>query len=313
MAGEAAFKKRVAELQRLGFSDYEARTYVCLLHGHPLTAYEISKDADIPRANVYRVLEGLERKKAVQPVSKDPSKYVPVNPKEVLGRIARETVEQCRFLTEDLRDLGPYETRDYVWMLEGQKAIQLKIDEMIDSAKQHVWIKAHTHTISQHVGSLRRAAQRGVRILIILIGTPGDAKLFRFGRSARVYLHEGSGRSGIGSGVETITVTKDFAEALTVDPSDGEHAAHTASGPVVNLANTMIRHELYVAEILIRYWKEIEKAFGPALIDIRKDYLPKEQLAALEEHLKKFGPPSLPVAGHPRKREKRPKVHETVP
>ena len=46
-----------ALLERLGFTEYEARAYLTLLGRNPLTGYELAKLSGIPRPNVYPVLD----------------------------------------------------------------------------------------------------------------------------------------------------------------------------------------------------------------------------------------------------------------
>ena len=77
------------DLRELGFTDYEARVYISLIQQSPVTAYEISKNNALPRPNVYTALENLERKHAVQKVSLDPVRYIPISPTILLNRIAR--------------------------------------------------------------------------------------------------------------------------------------------------------------------------------------------------------------------------------
>lgn len=55
----------VALLQRLGFGDYEARTYITLLQRRPLSGYELAKSSGVPRSNIYTVLRKLEARGAV--------------------------------------------------------------------------------------------------------------------------------------------------------------------------------------------------------------------------------------------------------
>ena len=57
----------IPSLQRLGFTDYEAKAYVALSSRYPATAYEVAKVSGLPRANVYSVLRTLELKGAIQP------------------------------------------------------------------------------------------------------------------------------------------------------------------------------------------------------------------------------------------------------
>lgn len=273
-------------MQSLGFSQYEAKVYVALLQRNPATAYEVSKEAGLPHANVYRTLEGLQRKAIVQPVSQRPARYVPVKPRQVLQNISKRTAAACDALAKNLSTLERGDDIEHVWLISGQENTHEKIEEMINGTKEHLWIKSHEATLDLHLPSLKKAAKRGVQILIIFIGDPLTAKRYKFNNMTKVYCHEGTGRSGIGEGKDTLTITSDFLAALTVDTREGGYGAFTRSAPVVNLANTMIRHELYVAEIFQAFGPQIESKFGPALLNIRRHYLPALHVHALEEQLR---------------------------
>ncbi|MBZ8132162.1 TrmB family transcriptional regulator [Afifella sp. IM 167] len=275
----------VEELQGVGFSEYEARAYLSLLRRQPATAYEISKQAGLPRPNAYSALENLTNKGAVMPVSESPVRYVPVDPESLFQGIAAATSRRCEGLAEELANLDDRDATEYVWVVTGRRTIQSKIDEMIDNAHRHIWIKAPAATLERHLPALREAAERGIEIIIILFGPPASAEQFNLGACVTVYLHEGNGIT-VGLGDTLVTLTIDFEEALTVNTAGEGYGAHTRSRPVVNLAESLIRHEIYLAEIFQRFGAEIEEAFGPALVSLRQIYLPKEQAANLQRTIK---------------------------
>ncbi|HSP31686.1 MAG TPA: helix-turn-helix domain-containing protein [Halomonas sp.] len=273
------------DLQQLGFTDYESRVYLALLQSAPATAYEISKNNALMRPNVYSALESLERKNAVQRVNHDPVRFVPISPQIMLDRISRTVEERCSSLQYRLDKMKEIEKTQYVWTVNAVKEARVQIREIIANAKHHIWIKAHHAELEPHVDELRNAAGRGVSILLVLFGGSDDLKLFRFPENTVVYAHEGNG-TVVGLARDLITLTADFQQALIMHMKD-EAGAYTQSEPVVNLADSLIRHEVYLAEIFNYFGGELEEHFGPALLELRKKYLPKEQARILEERLTK--------------------------
>lgn len=272
------------DLQELGFSDYEARIYVALLQESPLTAYEISKRKGLPRANVYGALEGLERKQAVQAVSREPVRYVPVPPKDLLDRISRTVTDRCSRLRLQLEEERAMEHVQPVWNLRAAADARVRIDELVRDAKRHVWIKAHVRELQQHLDALRDAAKRGVQVLLVLFGTAEEMQELSV-PGATVFPHEGEG-TVVGLGRHLVTLTVDFEATLIFNMKE-ESGAYTHSTAVVNLADSLIRHEIYLAEIFGKLGSELEQHFGPALLALRKKYLPRDQAKALETRLKK--------------------------
>ncbi|MES2183405.1 MAG: helix-turn-helix domain-containing protein [Pseudomonadota bacterium] len=273
------------DLQEVGFTDYEARVYIALLHASPATAYEISKLNALPRPNVYSSLESLEKKGAVQRVSSDPVRVVPIDPKVLLERISRTMSDRCSSLKERLEQLKGVEETNYVWNLSSLSEAQHKIGEIIAGARRHVWIKAHHAALDVHVDALRAAADRGVSVLLIMFGEANEIDSFRSLHKAIVYAHEGDG-TVVGLARHLVTLTVDFEETLIFNIRE-ESGAYTRSSPVVNMADSLIRHEIYLAEIFSRLGPQLDEHFGPALLNLRKKYLPADQARALERRLQR--------------------------
>lgn len=275
------------DLRALGFTDYEMRAYLALLQTSPATAYQVSKLSNLPRANVYPALESLTKKNAAQPVTETPVRYVPVPPDMLFNRLAQDVDAQCRRVVDRLsrlRQESSSQHEEYVWSLRGDEAIREKIESMIENSRSHVWIKAHSRMLAPHRESLLRAAVRRVQVVLILFGDPESLAEFTLAAPSHVYMHEGNGLE-VGLANTLITVTRDFEEALTVNVAKGGFGAYTRSVPVVNMAESLIRHEIYLAEIFGRFGRQIEAAFGPALMSLRQNYLPAPQARALADLL----------------------------
>lgn len=272
------------ELRAIGFTDYEAQAYIALTQEGPATAYQIGKRTALPRANVYAALENLAKKGAAQPVTRNPLRYAPVQPEILFARMAQDLEAKCRRAADRIVRLSRRNEEEYVWSVSGDSAIREKITSMIESASAHVWIKTHERLLRPHRSALMHAAERGVQIVLILFGDPSTLSAYPFKPPSRVFMHEGNGLE-VGLGSTLITIATDFKEALTANTTEGGFGAYTRSLPVVNLAESLIRHEIYVAEIFSRFGRQIEAAFGPALASLRRDYLPPAQALALDRLL----------------------------
>ena len=274
-----------ADLKRLGFTEYEARVYVELLRESPATAYEIAKAAGLPRPNTYHALDALARRGAVLPVSESPIRYVAAEPRGLLDAISRQTSALCADLGAELATLAPRPDDQYVWSRRGDDAVHDKIDALIAESRETIWVKAADDVLRRHRAGLREAAERGVSLLIVLFGT--DAEEFRFSKESRVYIHEANGVR-MGSADNLFTLAIDHVEMLTAakeGPKDGGEvvAAHTRNRPIVTLAESLVRHDYYMAEIFGRFGAEIEAAFGPHLRDLRLGCFSAEQAASFKE------------------------------
>ena len=280
------------ELQELGFTDYEAKIYISLLQNSPVTAYEISKNNALPRPNVYSALDSLEKKQAVQRVSLDPVRFVPVSPATLFSRISKTVQDRCLALEAGLEKLQPEEKTHYVWNIDNADEARLKISQLILAAKSHIWIKAHYEELLPHLEELKLASKRGVSLLFILFGDANQIQQFNFSKNCSIFAHEGDG-TVVGLGRYLITLSIDFKEALIMNMK--EHAgAFTQSEPIVNMTDSLIRHEIYLAEIFKHFSHLLEEKFEPGLFELRKKYLPKDQIAELKQHIQKKKSPAKP-------------------
>lgn len=279
MAGKLAVtqgpgSELVADLKRLGFTEYEARVYVQLLRQSPATAYEISKSSNVPRPNTYHALDALTQRGAVLPVNENPVRYVAADPQELFDTISRQTRSLCSTLADRLSALTPVRNDQYVWTLQGDEAVHDRIEALINEARKVLWIKAADDVLRRHKKALRAAAERGVETLIVLFGP--DAEEFRFTENCRVYIHESNGvRMGTADNLFTLAV--DHEEMLTATMDGDVVAATTRNRPVVTMAGSLIRHDYYMAEIFSALGPQIDQRFGPYLRDLRLAYLSDEQ------------------------------------
>jgi hypothetical protein len=148
-----------------------------------------------------------------------------------------------------------------------------------------IWVKAADDVLRRHKEGLREAAERGVSLLIVLFGT--DAEEFRFSMESRVFIHEANGvRMGTADNLFTLAI--DHVEMLTAaidgPREEGEMiAAHTRNRPIVTMAESLVRHDYYMAEIFGRFGTEIEAAFGPYLRDLRMGCFSADQAASFKD------------------------------
>ena len=275
----------VDSLMELGFSAYEARIYVSLLTSSPATAYEVSKRTGIARANVYSSCESLLSKNAVESIGDRPARIVPVPPKLLLSNIATRTSKLCEDLEETLANVGERESGGFIWSLVGQSPVTAKISEMINGAKRNIWIKASSELLETHKEQLRRALVENPDLSCVIILFGENPKDYELSDNTSVYPHEATGIR-LGNADNLFTVSVDHQEALTARMEKEVLAAYTTHEPIVTMADTIIRHDIYMAEILQEFGDAIEKKFGPHLYKLRQNYFAKEQFDIFAKNLK---------------------------
>jgi sugar-specific transcriptional regulator TrmB len=96
----------VQQLKKLGFNEYESKSYISLVKQGPVTAYQVSKESGIPRARIYDVLNNLVEKGIVMKEEiNDTTRYSPLPVETFLQKAQSEWQSTYSVLSDSLRDL----------------------------------------------------------------------------------------------------------------------------------------------------------------------------------------------------------------
>ncbi len=268
-------------LQRLGFNENEARAYLALANSYPATAYEIAKRSGLQRANAYGVLRSLEAKGAIQAVNESPVRYAPLDPEDYFGNLAHSTQALCASAAREMAALAQPDNDTFMWFYEGADAIDRKTTDLIQAAAQRIWIKGPETLILPLLPDLQAACERGVQVIIVGFGT-GLQDLKRH-PDMLVLPHEGDATVSRGATDVMLTMTTDFDGVLISTWARGlaPSASYARNRSIIYVVQTLLLHEIYLAEMLTSMGDEIEGRFGKGLARLRKKYRPP----GMEKHV----------------------------
>jgi HTH-type transcriptional regulator, sugar sensing transcriptional regulator len=265
----------IESLQRLGFTDYEAKAYLALSSGYPATAYEVAKVSGLPRANVYSVLRTLELKGAIQPVGEIPRRYAPVDPEDFFGRYARNTAALCTSLAQQMKTQTHPNEDAFVWHYTGEADVTEKVTELVRNAKSSIWIKAPDHLIKPYLPILKAATKRGVQVILVVFGD--EYASLQVDPAMIVFPHEGDAIKR-GAADVLFTMTTDFSGVLisTHHAEQGVVGSYARNRAIVYVVQTLFLHEFYLAEMYQKIGGVLDATFGKELAKLRKKYRPKD-------------------------------------
>jgi len=159
---EAISKK----MMQLGFTLYEAKSYIALLQNYPVTRYEISQKSGVPRSAIYDVIRRLENFGAVSIISTNPEKYVPLPPEEFLRMLERRYHEKLENFRDSLSEMTTDLEPEQLWNITGYKNLIEKARDMIQSTKYEIYLSAWQSEVMEIKRELVEAKKRGVKIVI---------------------------------------------------------------------------------------------------------------------------------------------------
>ncbi|MBS7701077.1 MULTISPECIES: helix-turn-helix domain-containing protein [unclassified Chelatococcus] len=265
MALERGLQDVQRDLVAIGFSDHEAKVYVALVAIGPATAYELARQAGLPVPNTYNVIRGLMKRAATTQISARPARYVAVPPDQFFGTLASETQKRCDALVSRLSTLSAPANADYVEMLEGWATIERRLIALIAGSTRQLVLRSPSVLAPAVWEELRKAVDRNVECLFVYYGEKPDLPDLPH---VRLWPHEGNGAS---LGPDFFTICADFSSAL-IHSQDRQEGAFSENRSFVYLAGVFLRHELYLAEIMMRFETEVEETFGPALYKLRQSF-----------------------------------------
>lgn len=246
----------LAGLVAIGFTEYEAKTYLALLREHPATGYQLSKKSGVPRSMVYEALGRLHARGAVLETSDGrATQYRPLPPDMLLNQYEQEHRRLMSELPDGLRKLYTVQEDDRVWSVSRRRSVLAYAAQMIDRAQTEVYLVLADPDVEALYPPIHRACDRGIRVSTLLTG---DAEL-DCGQNARHSPLESELQELTG----TLLVVVDGREVL-IARSDTEMRATVTRNPnLVLIARQFVWMELFAQRIHGRLGSELLARLDP--------------------------------------------------
>lgn len=159
-------------LTHLGLSDYAIRTYLALLRHHPINGSQLSKRSGIPRARIYDVLRTLRKRGIVAETEK--GLFVPLPPEELVAQLRRNYENDLQRLEALIEAARTPTDHDFIWTVSGCARVLEKAREMIDAAREEIYIRFFSNEAEKLLAALRKAEKRGVPVKCIFMDPHPD-------------------------------------------------------------------------------------------------------------------------------------------
>lgn len=153
-------------LINLGFTALEAEIYTLLLQQSPITGYAVAKELGKPAPNVYKALEKLEAKGAVELEHGRTRLCRPVPASELLDMLERKFRQHRNQAAEGLRRLpGPaHDAR--IYHLRDPEQVAEKFRQLLSSAKSIALIDVYWDSLESLAQDLEDTAGRDVIVAL---------------------------------------------------------------------------------------------------------------------------------------------------
>lgn len=157
-----------SNLKDLGFSQYEATCYMALVGEHPVNGSQLSKISGIARSRIYDVLRSLISKGYVMEIN--PGQYAPLPSDELIRRLKKSFETHLNAFETQILNSTRKEDFEYVWTITGYDNVMHRAADMIQEAKEEIYVRLFPEASRRLDPYLTEAEQRGVKIRYIAMG-----------------------------------------------------------------------------------------------------------------------------------------------
>lgn len=258
--------KVVDQLVMLGFSQYEARTYVGLVGKPAMTGYALSNATQVPQPKVYETLRRLEEKRAVVRIGHDPARFVAIAPDVLLEQLESRFHGWLADAKQGLEQFAQEGPSVDLHVFEGSRqwdTIAHTAAAAIEDAARHIYISAHAEQLGDLRDVLCGADTRGVQIDALCFGK--STLHFEHGRilthsstDGVIYRHHQA---------RHLALVVDNAAALwALAPAGDDWDSVSGDDPMLtSLVKGYVRHDMYVQQIYGDLREDLDQRYGPGL------------------------------------------------
>jgi sugar-specific transcriptional regulator TrmB len=243
-------------LNKIGFTEYEAKVYLALLDENPATGYQISKTSTVPRSMVYETLSRLATRGAVlEAIEGRSTLYRPLPPDLLLNQHKEEFDRMVDRLREELGERYLSSEEDSIWSINGTDAVYTYAINMVDNAERELYLVLPDAALDILQDSIEAACQRGVITESVLTG---EKEL----SCGEVVVHPPL-ETKLHGLADTLIVVADGQEVLIADTAHGRRSTITQNQNLVMIARQFIWMEMFTQRINAQLRPELLAKLSP--------------------------------------------------
>jgi HTH-type transcriptional regulator, sugar sensing transcriptional regulator len=263
----------INKLLEIGFSEYEAKSYIALLTENPMTSYEIAKHSSIPTSKIYEVINKLLEKGIVLEIEENNKrKYIPISSEELLDNYKDKIENTIEMLKIDLSSLKKEENISYIWNINNYEYLINKSIRIIENTKHSLIVSCWPEEFQLIEEHLKKTESKGIKIAVVFFGKTDSktGKIFPHPIEDTIYNEKG-GRG--------LAIVSDSTEALTAtiyNETKVEGALSRNKG-FVTMTEDYLKHDIYIMKLVYRFDDILISRFGKKYKKLRDIFSDEEE------------------------------------
>jgi sugar-specific transcriptional regulator TrmB len=256
-------------LTQLGFSQYEARTYLGLLTAEAATGYSIANATGVPQPKVYETLRRLVERGAAVRTGDNPGRYSAVAPDTLLRGLEQDFAGRVEAVRRDLETLpsrAAVPELMSVHRVESFPAAVERASAAIAGARTRVYLSGRRDELTDLGDAVAQATSAGAEFVLVHFGklpfaTPPGTVVRHASTDGALYRQRRA---------RHLAVVVDSTWCLWGVAKDGRQWDILISDAplLAGLVKAYIRHDLFVQRIFADFPAELEERYGSGLLEL---------------------------------------------
>lgn len=256
-------------LTQVGFTHYEARTYLGLLQTDSATGYSIANDTGVPQPKVYETLRRLVERGAAVRTGENPARYRATPPDELLKGIEKDFAARVAAARRDLKSLPRRESSAQLLPVSRVNSFAPALEAAgaaIASASTRVYLSGNRDELAGLRAPVSQAAATGVEFVVVHFGrlpfpVPRGQVIRHASTDGAIYRSRHA---------RHLAVAVDLHWALWGVARDGKQwdILMSKSSLLAGLVKAYIRHDMFVQRIFADLPAELERLYGSGLLEL---------------------------------------------
>lgn len=262
----------VSLLEKLGFSTYEAKSYLALLKENPSSAYQIAKQAAIPSSKIYGVLEKLKREALViEFQEKGKKSYQALSADQLIKNLRQNYNSILDKLAELLPKWEEKAALSAIWNLDQEKTVIEKLKQMITGSQKELLLSLWPQEYYKIHNELEEVQNRGNKIAMVHFGKL-DSQI------QQSFYHPLEDVLSAEKGGRFLLCLSDGQEALTAFFSrQNSEGAYSRNKGFVMMAEDYIKHDIYLTRLVRDFNPELIQYYGERYQRLRNIFSSEER------------------------------------
>lgn len=163
-------------LMNFGFSQHEADIYLKLLQLGKASGYKISKELQISKSTIYKVLDNMYKNGYIFMISGNTTEYEVKPPKLLFKDLEKKFSSNLKGLKDCLKQLEEKKEEEFFYKFNNLDTIKNILGDILKNSSKEIYINSNFN-LSEYRETFKELLERNIRIILFSFNKVSDMGL----------------------------------------------------------------------------------------------------------------------------------------